>query len=336
MKYSKILKIAIGSAIAMLIAYWIGLEYAVSAGVITLLTIQDTKKETVMVSIVRFIAFLMAAILAWIVFTVCAYNPVAYGLFLLLFVGIGYHFKMYEAIPINAVLATHYLLEKQMTLSLVGNEALLLLIGAGIGTLMNLYIPSNLKYILAGQRIIEEDIKNILSRMSQKLIVLDKSDYNDKCFGPLSEHIEVSLKHAYTNMNNSFFQETQYYIKYMEMRKQQCEVLREIYEKIIGLTTVPDQAYLVADFIKEISSSLAESNNAKKLIEEEEQLLARLKDTPLPITREEFEDRAILYMILKDFRIFLKMKESFAESLTEEQKRKYWETEVDKEKDMMH
>ena len=32
----------------------------------------------------------------------------------------------------------------------------------------------------------------------------------------------------------------------------------------------------------------------------------------------------VYYMVLKDFRIFLKMKETFADSLTEEQKNRYW------------
>jgi uncharacterized membrane protein YgaE (UPF0421/DUF939 family) len=326
-KYSKVLKIAVGSTVAILIAIALGLDFAVSAGVITLLTLQDTKKETLIVSLKRIAAFILAILIAFIAFTLFSYKPVSYGIFLLLFVGVCYYMEMYDAIPINAVLATHYLLEENMSLGLITNEALLLLIGVSIGIFMNLYIPSNVKQIRKNQRIIEEDIKILLLRMAEKLRIEDKSDYNDKCFDMLEEHILVGLKQAFTNMKNSFFQETCYYIEYMEMRKQQLKVLREIYEKIVTLTTVPLQAHEVADFIKKISDTLSESQNAKELIVMEEELLTKLKESPLPLNRAEFENRAVLYIILMDFRIFLKMKESFSDSLTKEQKDKYWKNE---------
>ena len=46
----KILKIAVGSMLAMAAAQALGLRYSSSAGVITLLSIQDTKRETIRVT----------------------------------------------------------------------------------------------------------------------------------------------------------------------------------------------------------------------------------------------------------------------------------------------
>ena len=47
----------------------------------------------------------------------------------------------------------------------------------------------------------------------------------------------------------------------------------------------------------------------------------------LPVTREEFEGRAVLYHIMMDLEEFLLYKKRFIESLSEKQKRIYWETE---------
>ena len=47
--YLKILKIAAGTGISIIIAEVLGLRYSASAGVITLLSIQDTKRETIRV-----------------------------------------------------------------------------------------------------------------------------------------------------------------------------------------------------------------------------------------------------------------------------------------------
>ena len=48
-----------------------------------------------------------------------------------------------------------------------------------------------------------------------------------------------------------------------------------------------------------------------------------MKDSPLPVTREEFEDRALLYSVLMDLEYFLQLKKDFADALTKEQVRKY-------------
>ena len=51
----------------------------------------------------------------------------------------------------------------------------------------------------------------------------------------------------------------------------------------------------------------------------------RMKDSELPVTRQEFEDRAVLYGIMTDLSYFLELKKEFADSLTDEQIGKYWE-----------
>lgn len=54
----KLLKIAVGSAFSIFLADALGLNYGTSAGIITLLTIQDTSKETIAISVKRVFAFL--------------------------------------------------------------------------------------------------------------------------------------------------------------------------------------------------------------------------------------------------------------------------------------
>ncbi len=46
----KMVKIAIGSVISIFLADMMGLSYSTSAGIITLLTIQDTSRETIAIS----------------------------------------------------------------------------------------------------------------------------------------------------------------------------------------------------------------------------------------------------------------------------------------------
>lgn len=321
---NKVIKIAFGSTISILLATFFGLQYSISAGIITLLTIQDTKKETIFISLKRFIAFIFATTLSIGLFPPLQFSTISFGIFLFIFVGGCYLFKLGDGIAMNAVLATHYILSADLSFSMIGNEAMLLLLGAGVGTLVNLVMPDHVKQIRNDQATIETELRKILFRMAYFLQESDKSKYEPHCFEALQQLIRNGLSHAYTNMNNSLLKESQYYIQYMEMRKQQYSILKEIYEKIVLLKTVPAQAVEVSRFIEEIANTLMESNNAKHLISQEELLHEQLKQNPLPVTREEFEDRAVLYMILVDFKLFLQTKERFADSLTAEQLEKYW------------
>ncbi len=323
----KLIKMAAGSAVSIILADVLGLLYSPSAGIMTLLTIQDTSKETIAISLKRVAAFLIATLLAFGVFQVAGYHAVSYGIFLLLFIAVCQFLKLNEAISTNAVLVTHYLLEGHMDISLIINEALLLFIGAGIGTLLNLYIPGKVKEIRRMQHTLEEDLKTVLMRMSQYILKDDKSDYTGTCFDKLLADISEGEKHAYAYMNNTFFQESKYFMEYMQMRRQQCMVLKDIYKKIVSINAVPVQAERISAFIHSISINFGESNNAQELLTELNELMKEMKETTLPSTREEFENRAVLYLILMDLEYFLQLKKEFVETLTTEQIQKYWDLE---------
>ena len=323
----KILKISAGSVTAILLADAFGLNYSVSAGIITLLTIQDTTKETITVSVKRIMAFVLAAVLAYAVFHLAGYRVISFGIFLLLFIVCCRPLGLVSAVSTNAVLVAHYLTQKDMSLPAIGNEALLLCVGAGIGTLLNLYMPGKVKEIRKMQRILEEDLRNVLFRMSEYIKKEDKSDYTGTCFDKLASDVFIGKKQALDYTNNTFFQEAEYFITYMNMREQQCFVLKEIYKKIVSIRKIPPQAEQISVFIHDIAISFGESNNAKALLEELSELLLEMKDSPLPVTREEFEERAILYSILMDLNRFLQLKKNFSDNLTAEQIRRYWHAE---------
>lgn len=187
----KMVKIAVGSAVAILLADLLGLNYSTSAGIITLLTIQDTSRETITISAKRICAFLVATVLSCLIFHLFGYHVFSYGIFLFLFIAVCAPLRLGNAVSTNAVLATHYLLEQKMALPQIGNETLLLLIGAGIGTLLNLYMPGKGKEIRMIQYRLEEDLRAVLLRMSEYIGKEDRSDYTGSCFDKLQADIDA-------------------------------------------------------------------------------------------------------------------------------------------------
>lgn len=326
--YMQIVKIAVGSCIAILLADALGLKYSVSAGIITLLSIQNTKKETILIAGKRFLSFVLSIIISYLIFQSIGYHPYSFGLFLLVFVALSYLFDLEDGISMNAVLTTHFLLEESMSYYWIKNEILLLLIGSGIGILLNLYIPRKIGAIKEDQIRIEEDIKLILKRMSFYLTKEDKEDYTEQCFAPLDVHIQEALSRAFENINNTLLSDTRYYLHYMQMRKSQQDELKRIYSHIKSLDSVPEQAFIIANFMEQVTSTFHEYNNALSLIEGLQEIQIGFKSDSLPINRKEFENRAVLYQILNELETFLILKRDFVASLSEMEIQSYWKQEL--------
>ena len=157
-----LLKVSIGSSAAIILADHFGLLYSSSAGIITLLTIQITKKETLRVALRRFEAFIAAVIIAFALFNILGYSPLTFGFILFFFIATCLLLGLKDGIPMNAVLMTHFLIERRMDLSLLLNEAGLMLIGIGIGILLNLIMIGNKKRIRMEQSKLEDKIKETL------------------------------------------------------------------------------------------------------------------------------------------------------------------------------
>lgn len=316
-----LIKTGIGSAAAILIADSMGFLYSPSAGIITLLTIQNTKKETLLIAVKRFEAFVLATILAYGIFTVLGYTPVTFGLFVLLFVGVCILTGLKDGIAMNTVLMTHFLIEKHFDLPLVLNELGILTIGMGIGILLNLIMLSNKKKIREEQLKFEEEQKTVLLRMAG---LLKKQEDDDIDFTILEVRLEELLKRAYEEAGNTFLSDTRYLVSYLEMRKLQLEVLRSITDDIKGIPVLLRQTYPIADFIRHISESFHELNNAEGLLTELEQLKNYYRQETLPKTREEFEYRAVLFQILKELEYFLILKRNFVLNLEKKNLKTYW------------
>ncbi len=134
-------KIAFGCTLAIMLAERIGLLYASSAGIITLLTIQNTRRETLQLAWDRMQSFLVSITLAGFIHFFPGIHAVGFGIFLFLLVEISYYKNWQNSISVNAVFGTHiFIMEQGLTLSFLFNEMGLLMIGAGIAVFLNLWM----------------------------------------------------------------------------------------------------------------------------------------------------------------------------------------------------
>ncbi|MTM30541.1 aromatic acid exporter family protein, partial [Turicibacter sanguinis] len=289
------IKTAVGATIAIILANFFGLKYALSAGVITILSVQNTKRKSVEIAWSRFNSTCLALMISGILFSLIGFNAFAFGLYLLIFIPLAVSYKLSDGIVMSSVLVTHLLGEGYISLSLIANEFFLVIIGAGIAILFNLYMPKMQPRIKEDQAKIEEQFRIVLlclaGTTSSQSVAIDE----EFLFQTLEEMLLKARDRAMLHKENYLLDEMTYYVQYMDMRFMQYQVLLSMRQTLGKVVMTVEQSSLIADLTEHIAFNLHEYNPAEDLIQMTQDVLTQCRNQELPKTREEFENRALLF-----------------------------------------
>lgn len=322
-------KIALGSAAAVYIAEALHLENAVSAGTVTLLSLLGTKRETVRVSAARIGAFLLTVLLAYMAIPNIESDWITYCVIMFVLVFVLALIGWMPTLSVNFVIIAHYVTKKDFSREFFFNEFLLVLIGAAIACLLNLFhLNRNRREdIMADMRHTEEKLQYILRELAGYLLDEKMSSeisvWDDICI--LEKKLREYREEAREFQNNNFAAHHSYYVDYFEMRLEQCRVLDSLHYEMKKIRTVPKQAKVIADYMCYLVNYVTEKNIPQRQQERLQEIFEEMKKEKLPQDREEFENRAMLFHIMMDIEEFLKYKMEFIENLDERQKKAYWD-----------
>ncbi len=308
------IKIVLAAVISIILAEIAELDFSIAAGIVAILTIQPTKKETVNTALGRLYAFVVALVIAYVSFTLIGYNIPAFFVYLVIFIFVCQIFKWYSAMAMNSVLISHFVSLGVMNMDTLINEVMIFVIGVGIGIVANLHLRKKTDYIEQLKKEADEQIVRILSRMAERIINKDISDYNGECFVRLKDQISMAKTTALENYNNQFNSEDTFDLEYIDMRDKQYQVLYEMYKSARQLDSSPSTAERIAHFLKSMSEVFHKDNDCKALMEEFKAMDDYMETQPLPVTRQEFEDRAHLYVLMRNIEVFIQIKLEFAKA----------------------
>ena len=305
-------KIVLAAIGAIMVAWLLHLEFAISAGIVAILTIQPTKRETIHTALGRLYAFVAAIGIAFVCFGALGVTLQAYFAYLIIFIWVCQIFKWYSAMAMNSVLISHFVTVGVMNMETVANEVFIFMIGVSAGILANMHLRKRTDYAEQLMQEMDAQIVKILSRMSERILDKDISDYNGACFQVLAQQIELARKVAEENYNNQFNPDDTFDLEYIAMRDRQRMVLYEMYKNVRSLHTTPITAKRISDFLRDMSEVFKKGNNGKDLMQEFLQMDAWMKSKPLPVERKEFEDRARLFCLMREMEEFIRIKVEFA------------------------
>ena len=310
----KVLKIAVGSCMAVAVAQFFELQYATSAGIVTLLTVQNTRRDTIRLAAERLLSFLLSVLLVFVCFRyIGKLEWVNYGVYIFLMVHVCYFFGWENTISVNAVMGTHYLLTPDYSLNFAASELAVIAIGTALALLMNWHMPSNLKILREDIRKAEDDMQQVLQELACYLEGKLDGAHIWLDLDQLEQSIHRGLDRAHEHAHNTLSEEDHYYIEYMEMRLQQCALLQAIRHRVWKIDGMPEQAKIISDYLRYLAPYVHEKNIPDRQSADLQQVFDQMKQQPLPESRDEFESRAILYHVLLDLEDFLFVKKRFAD-----------------------
>ncbi|MHC0036004.1 aromatic acid exporter family protein [Pseudoneobacillus sp. C159] len=313
MKYQigyRTIKTALGTTLAIMLAHQLGLKSFVSAGIITILCIQVTKRKTLRTSWDRFMACTLAMPVSYLFFEGIAYHPIMIGLMLLLFIPLLVMLKLKDGVVTSTVIILHIYTAGKITWPMIIQEFGIIITGIGVALIMNLYMPSVDKKLEEYQVKIEDYLRIIFKEMVEYLKT-GNSEWDGKELVEVDKVIEEAKVISFREIENRFWRNENLYFHYFKMREKQLEIIERILPLITSIPLTTNHSHMTADFFEELSERIHPGNTASIFLGKLNNLKIEFEEMPLPTTREEFEARAALFQIIREIEQYLIIKSSF-------------------------
>ena len=304
------LKTAIGAALAIAIAQYFDLQFYTSAGILTVLSIQATKKKSVHAVYTRIVASLVGMLLAFLFFETFGYFSIVFAIMLLLFIPIIVSIRVSEGFVSSVVIIMHIYSQQNFTQALFINELWIMFIGFGVGLAVNMYMPDSSGRLNDYRVQIEKNYEKILAEIANYLRNGDTM-WDGQEFITSAKLLHEAKAIAYQNVENHLLNNDDAYYIYFDMRERQLEIMERVLPKMTALPAITEQALIVADFLDDLSAHVHSGNTAAKYREKLSQVKSDLAKLPLPTSHNMFLAQAALYQFVDEMDSYLEIKQSF-------------------------
>ncbi len=304
------IKTAIGTPLAVTIAQLIGVTNIMSAGILTILCIQPSRKKSVESAWHRFIACLIAIVFSIVFFETLGYTPFTLAILLTLFIPTTVYLKIEKGIMTSTVITLNLYVLGSIQFSFIKEQIILIVIGIGTGLLMNLYMPSLDDKMKKKQSELEDNFQIILTEIA-RYIRKGNLDWSGKEFAHTGKILDEAMQLVELDKENHLFRDQHSYYNYFTMRNSQFEILENMLPLATRLPQKDDVSTLVADFFLKLADSIQPENTAFIFLAELNELRETFKQKELPQTQEEFETRASLFQLIHELEEYLKLKQKY-------------------------
>ncbi|NBC68052.1 aromatic acid exporter family protein [Paenibacillus sacheonensis] len=305
----RVIKTAIAALGALYTAYYLGLNPALSAGLLAILGVEVTRLRGLKSAFTRFMASVIGLFFASVLFMTFGFHLWTISIFILLAFPILSRAGLKDGIATSSVIVFHVYAREEVTLSLIGNEVMLLLTGLGWATLINLiYMPKD-QHILVELRHKTEENFAIIFRTLARTLRDPSFVWGGEELLFAGRAIEEGIRRAEISRENRIWQHgndyRRYWSRYFDMRQQQLEAIGTMLGQLAFVYEKLPQGELTAELFDHLSGDVKSEVYEGGVEERIKTLEGRFRAMPLPATRDEFEMRAALLHLLLELKRYL-------------------------------
>lgn len=307
----KVIKTALGTVISIYMAELLGIKFGVTAGIVTIISIQATKKESLKVAMERFFASLVGLFIATTAFYLFGFTPFVFGIFILIFMPICLRLKLFQGFLGTVVLATHILSLQKISFDIVINEIYILLLGVVVALILNMYMPNMSKELKERRKNIDILMKTLINYFGDVLITGSVFVDEETLFKELKKELDGAREIAYQEYNNDLFDSSRRDMEFVQMKRNQYKVLLRMRNHFYRFYISSAHAHIVSNFARKVSDAIGVDKLYQEVLVELDRVREVFKNMPLPQTRVEFESRAMFFQFLNDIEEFLELKKDY-------------------------
>ncbi|MFC4809483.1 aromatic acid exporter family protein [Paenibacillus sp. GCM10023250] len=307
----RVIKTAVAALGALYTASYLGLNPALSAGLLAILGVEVTRQRGLKSAFVRLAASAVGLFFASFLFLTLGFHLWTISFFILLAFPILSRAGLKDGIATSAVIVFHVYAREEVTVPLMVNELLLLLAGLGWATVINLvYMPKDDDKLRELRHDAEESFAVIFRSMARTLRT-PSYVWDGKELLEAGRAIEEGIRRAERNRENRIWaqgrsgEEGRYWTRYFAMRQQQLETIGQMLSHLSFVYASLPQGELAAELFELLSGDVKSAVYEGGVEERIRLLEGRFKTMALPATREEFEMRAALFLLLQELKRYL-------------------------------
>lgn len=296
------IKTALGTGASIAIAELLSLSFSPSAGIMTILCIQPTKKRSLRTAFSRISACIMGLSLGTLLFLLFGYHPLTLvGLFLI-HIPLLVRFRLQESLLTSTVVVFHLYTAKEFTLPFIWNEIQLILIGVGVALLLNLYMPSKEGKLKEYAQHIETNFQMIFRQLAF-FVRSGDTTWSGKELVETAQLLEQAKDIANQTLENHLLRKQDKHYRYFKMRERQFERIEQMLPLVSSIDLHVRQCHDIADLFEYLAAHL--TDDPQHLLDYWRNKRDIFKEMDLPASRDEFETRASLFALLNDMEQYI-------------------------------
>ncbi|MBJ6361453.1 aromatic acid exporter family protein [Paenibacillus sp. GCM10012307] len=297
-------KTATGVCLSILIAQWLELPYYSSAGILTLLCIQRTRKQSIAAVMDRFFACIVGMFLSSAMFWLLGYKVWVILILYLIFIPILVRLKIQNGISSSSVIIMHGYMSGYVSLAFFAHELAIIMVGLGVALLVNLYMPGLDRKIDQFKTEVSVRMASIFRELGSYLREGNGS-WDGKELLQLADLLKKARHLAVLETENNLTGKLNPFYYYVELKFQQFQIIERMVPLVSRIGLRLEQGERIGEFLGQLGDNIEQLDDSREYLQQLKAIREYHKGLPMPQNRTEFESRASLFTLANELENFL-------------------------------